>query len=93
MPGPSLEVIKTEFFFQLWIGVLTDPSSLEDCSDPPQVRLSWQIGEIILLLPRVATLADKPRLLAGKMLLTLVLDPLRGSSAIRMRIQLRRSIQ
>jgi len=43
-------VIKTEFFFQLLIRVLTDPSSL-----------------------------------AGKMLLTLVLDPLRGSSAIRMR--------
>ena len=30
VPGPSLEVVETEFLFQLLMGLLADPSGL-DC--------------------------------------------------------------
>jgi hypothetical protein len=59
--------------------LLADPSCLDGCSQPSQVDLGWEICEIILLLPRAAVLADQPRLLAGKMLLSFVFDSLRGS--------------
>jgi hypothetical protein len=79
VPGSSFEVIETEFLFQLLMRQFADPSRLDGCSQPPQVHPASQICEKILLLPRTAMLADQPRLLAGKMLLALVLDPLRGS--------------
>ena len=41
VPGPSLEVIETEFLFQLLMRLLADPSRLDGCSQPPQVYLGW----------------------------------------------------
>ena len=32
LPGPSLEVIEAEFFFHLLVGLLANPSRLDDGS-------------------------------------------------------------
>ena len=32
LPGPSLEVIETEFFFHLLVGLLANPSCLDNGS-------------------------------------------------------------
>jgi hypothetical protein len=32
LPGPFLEVIETEFFFHLLVGLLANPSCLDDGS-------------------------------------------------------------
>ena len=50
LPGSSLEVVETEFFFHLLVGLLANPSCLDDGSQSAQVRLDGQIGEIVFLL-------------------------------------------
>ena len=50
LPGPSLEVIETEFFFHLLVGLLANPSCLDDGSQSTQVRLGGLAGEIVFLL-------------------------------------------
>ena len=50
LPGSSLEVVKTEFFFHLLVGLFTNPSRLDDGSQSAQVRLGGQVGEIVFLL-------------------------------------------
>src|SRR5882672_4106773 len=79
LPGPSLEVIKTEFFFQLLVSLLANPSRLDGGRQGAQVGLRRQVGQIIFLLSRHSVLADEPSLVPGQMLLTLVPDPLRWS--------------
>ena len=77
LPGSSLEVIETEFFFQLLVGLLANPSRLDGGRQGAQVRLRRQVGEIVFLFPRHSVFADEPSLVARQMLLTLVPDPLR----------------
>ena len=79
LPGSSLEVIETEFFFQLLVSLLANPSRLDDSRQGVQVRLCRQVGEIVFLLSRHPVFADKPSLVPRQMLLTLVPDPLRRS--------------
>ena len=43
LPGSSLEVIETEFFFQLLVSLLTNPSSLDDGGEHAQAP-SWRAG-------------------------------------------------
>ena len=50
VPGPSLEVIEPEFFFHLLVGLLTNPSRLDDGSQSTQVGLGGLAGEIVFLL-------------------------------------------
>ena len=50
LPRPSLEVIEAEFFFQLLMGLLTDPSRLDGGSQGAQVHPGGQVGEIVFLL-------------------------------------------
>ena len=50
LPGSSLEVIETEFFFQLLVSLLANPSRLDSSRQGAQVGLRRQVGEIILLL-------------------------------------------
>src|SRR5436309_9718693 len=76
LPGSSLEVIETEFFFQLLVSLLANPSRLDGGRQGVQVRLRRQVGEIVFLLSRHPVFADEPCLLPGQMLLTLVPDPL-----------------
>src|ERR1700752_2653257 len=76
-PRSSLEVVEAEFLFQLLMGLLADPSRLDRGRQGAQVHPSGQVGKIVLLLPRSPVLADKPGLVAWKMLLALVPYPLR----------------
>ena len=78
-PGSSLEVIETEFFLQLLVSLLANPSRLDGGRQGAQVRLCRQIGEIVFLLSRQPMFADEPGLVPWQMLLTLVPDPLRRS--------------
>ena len=50
LPGSSLEVIEAEFFFQLLMGLLADPSRLDGGGQGAQVRAGGQVGEIVFLL-------------------------------------------
>ena len=47
LPGPSLEVVKTEFFFHLLVSLLADPTRLDGGCQGAQVGLRRQVGEII----------------------------------------------
>ena len=76
LPGSSLEVIETEFFFQLLVSLLANPSRLDGGRQGAQVRLRRQVGEIVFLLSRHPVFADEPSLVPGQMLLALVPDPL-----------------
>ena len=78
LPGSSLEVVETEFFFQLLMRLLANPSRFE--SQPRRAGWSSTAGwRDSIHLPRRAVFADEPGLFARKMLLTLVADPLRWS--------------
>ena len=50
LPGPSFEVVEAEFFFQLLMGLLADPSRLDGGGQGAQVRAVGQVGEIVFLL-------------------------------------------
>jgi len=76
LPGSSLEVIETEFFFQLLVSLLANPSRLDGGRQGAQVRLCRQVGEIVFLLSRRALFADEPGLVPRQMLLTFVPNPL-----------------
>ena len=39
LPGPALEVIETEFFFQLLVSLLADPSRLDGGRQGAKVSL------------------------------------------------------
>ena len=76
LPGSSLEVIEAEFFFQLLVSLLANPSRLDGGRQGAQVGLRRQVGEIVFLLSRQPVFAEEPSLLSGQMLLALVPDPL-----------------
>ena len=76
VPGSSLEVIKTEFFFHLLVSLLANPSRLDGGRQGVQIRLCRQVGEIVFLLSRYPAFADEPSLIPWQMLLTFVPDPL-----------------
>ena len=77
LPGSALEVIETEFFLQLLVRLLANPSRLDGGRQGAQIPLRRQVGEIVFLLSRHPVFADEPSFLTGQMLLTLVPDPLR----------------
>ena len=63
LPGSSLEVIETEFFFQLLVSLLANPSRLDGGRQGAQVGLRRQVGEIVFLFSRHPVFADEPGLL------------------------------
>src|SRR5215207_6035790 len=79
LPGSPLEVIETEFFFQLLMSLLANPSRLDGRRQGAQVGLCRQVGEIVFLFSRHPVFADEPSLVPRQMLLPLVSDPLRWS--------------
>src|ERR1700736_1687334 len=79
LPGSPLEVIETEFFFQLLVSLLANPTRLDGGCQGAQVGLRRQVGEIVFLLSGHPVFADEPSLLPRQMLLTFVPDPLRWS--------------
>src|SRR5580765_5067028 len=60
LPRPALEVVETEFLFQLLVGLLANPSRLDGRRQGAQSGLRRQVGEIVLLFPRHPMLADEP---------------------------------
>ena len=76
LPGSPLEVIEPEFFFELLMSLLTDPSRLDGRRQSEQAGLRRQIGEIVFFLSRHPVFADEPSLISWQMLLTLVPDAL-----------------
>ena len=76
LPGSSLEVIETEFFFQLLVSLLANPSRLDGGRQGAQVGLRRQVGEIVFLLSRHPVFADEPSLIPWQMLVSLIPDPL-----------------
>src|SRR5262249_62432975 len=76
LPGSSLEVVKTKFFFHLLVSLLANPTRLDGGCCGAQGGLRWQVGEIVFLLSRHPVFADEPSLVSGQMLLALVSDPL-----------------
>src|SRR5215472_206097 len=75
LPGSSLEVVKTEFFFHLLVSLLANPTRLDGSCQGAQVDLHRQVGEIVFLLSRYPAFADQPSLVARPILLTLVPEP------------------
>ena len=65
LPGSSLEVVKTEFFFHLLVGLLANPTRLDGGCQGAQVGLRRQVGKIVFLLSRHPVFADKPSLVTG----------------------------
>ena len=65
LPGSSLEVIETEFFFQLLVSLLANPSRLDGSRQGAQVGLRRQIGEIVFFLSRHPVFTDQPGLFPG----------------------------
>jgi hypothetical protein len=51
LPGSSLEVIKSEFFFQLLMRLFANPSCLDGGGQRTQIRRRGQVGEIVFLFP------------------------------------------
>jgi hypothetical protein len=79
LPGSALEVIETEFFFQLLVSLLANPSRLDGGCQGAKVSPRRQIGEIVFLLSQHPVFTYEPSLIPGQMLLALVPDPLRWS--------------
>jgi hypothetical protein len=52
LPGSPLEVVKTEFFFQLLMRLLANPSRFDGSCQRVEVRARRQVGEIVFLLTR-----------------------------------------
>jgi len=65
LPGPAFEVIEAEFFFELLVRLLANPSRLDGGRQGAQFGLRRQSGEIVFLLSRQPVFADEPNLLAG----------------------------
>jgi hypothetical protein len=76
LPGSALEVIETEFLFELLVSLLTNPSRLDGGRQAAQVGRRWEVGEIVLSLSRHPVFADEPGLVPWWMLVTFVPDPL-----------------
>src|SRR5262245_61110832 len=79
LPGSSLEVVKTEFFFHLLVSLLANPSRLDGGCEGAQVSLRRQIGEIVFSLSRHPVFADEPGLVPGQLVLALIPGALRWS--------------
>jgi hypothetical protein len=66
LPGSAFKVIETEFFFQLLMSLLANPSRLDGCRQGAQVGLRRQVGEIVFFLSRRTVFADEPSRLPGE---------------------------
>ena len=55
-PRSTLEVIKSELFLQLLVGLLTYPAGLDGGGERPEIGVGGQVREIVFLLAAVAEL-------------------------------------
>ena len=49
-PRSTLEVIKSELFLQLLVGLLTYPAGLDGGGERPEIGVGGQVREIVFLL-------------------------------------------
>ena len=75
LPGSTLEVIKTELFFELLMRLFTDPALLDGLCQRAQTGLCRQVGEIVFRFTRGPAFADQPDLLPRQMPQDLIPPP------------------
>ena len=92
LPGSSLEVIETEFFFQLLVSLLANPSRLDGGRQGAQVRLRRQVGEIVFLLSGHPVFAVSPASSPRRCCWALSLIRCGGPSASVTRIAAKRAL-
>src|SRR5690348_4294281 len=59
-PSPALEVIEPELLLELLVRLLAAPARLDRRGQYAQRRARRVVGQVVLLLARVAPLADEP---------------------------------
>src|SRR3954453_18022785 len=77
MPGSSLEVIETEFLFQLLMGLFTNPARLDGAGECFDRRVDGQVREVVFALSAGPTFSDQPGLVAGHVLAAHIANALR----------------
>src|SRR5215471_596056 len=53
LPGSPLEVVETEFLFQLLVSLLANPSRLDGRRQGAQASVRWQVGKIVSSPPDI----------------------------------------
>src|SRR3954469_16219010 len=92
LPRSSLEVIETEFFFQLLVSLLANPSRLDGGRQGAQVRLRRQVGEIVFLLSEILCSPMSQASSPGRCCWPLSLIRCGGPSATRTRTAAKRAL-
>ena len=69
-------MVETEFFLELLVRLLADPTSLDGAGQLLDRRLAREIGQVILALSGRAMFADEPGLFAGQVLGAHIMDTL-----------------
>ena len=82
-PGSAFEVVEAEFFLELLVGLLADPSRLDRGGERLEVGVGRQVGKIVFALARGATLADGQASSPGMCCMPLSWMRCGGPSAIR----------
>ena len=59
LPRSSFEVVEAKLLFHLLMGLLTNPSCLDDSSQSAQIGRGRQIGEVVLILSRTSRLPTR----------------------------------
>ena len=77
MPGSSLEVIETEFLFQLLMGLFTNPARLDGAGECFDRLVDGQVREVVFALSAGPTFSDQPGLVAGHVLAAHIANALR----------------
>ena len=68
-------MVEAEFFLELLMGLLTDPSCLDRGGELLERRIDGQVRHIVLLLPGRPSLTDEPDLVAWHALHAIVEHP------------------
>lgn len=69
-PGSSLEVVQTEFFLELLMGLLADPAGFDGSGNLLDRYVGRQVRKVVFPFPVRAMLAHQPDFFAGHMLRT-----------------------
>src|SRR5580692_9112605 len=84
-PGPALEVIEAEFFLELLVGLLADPSRLDRGGERLEVGVGRQVGKIVLRSPEARRSPTSQASSPGMCCMPLSWMRCGGPSAIRTR--------
>src|SRR4051812_32174947 len=86
-PGPALEVVETQFLFELLVPLLAHPARLDGGGEGAQRGARRQVAEVVFALTIRAPLAHQPDLLAWQVAVVrpgfAVTDPHAGGRELR----------